>query len=99
MLQEAALISHWGLQASVRSTLWCVKQVSPVHAQEKILQEAALSGDSGSAAFLCDLYKEHTNADGVIPGNSGLSPDLRGAAYIAAVTQPDGCQLSYGEIF
>lgn len=53
-----------------------------------MLRAAALAGDTAAAGALCALVRDNP------PGaNSTLDPDWRGAAYIAAVVQPPGCNL------
>lgn len=56
--------------------------------QGNVLRAAALAGDTAAAGALCALVRD--NPPG---GNSTLDPDWRGAAYIAAVVQPPGCNL------
>lgn len=53
-----------------------------------MLRAAAMAGDTAAAGALCALVRDNP------PGaNSTLDPDWRGAAYIAAVVQPPGCNL------
>jgi hypothetical protein len=55
----------------------------------KILHRAAQLNNSAAGAFLCRLYhKSLTDYDGTV-----VARDLLDAAYIAAVVQPDGCDL------
>ena len=59
-----------------------------VWSQGNVLRAAALAGDTAAAGALCALVRDNP------PGtNSSLDPDWRGAAYIAAVVQPPGCNL------
>lgn len=53
-----------------------------------MLRAAALAGDEAAAGALCGLAHAHPPA-----AASALDPDWRGAAYIAAVAQPPGCNL------
>lgn len=76
----ARTISAAAMMASARATtkLSCV--------QGDVLREAALAGSSAVSQFLCAAYNAST-------AGAWIHPDLRGAAYISAVSQPAGCEL------
>ncbi|KAK9823867.1 hypothetical protein WJX72_006025 [[Myrmecia] bisecta] len=52
-----------------------------------VVWAAAKAGDAAAAAALCQLF---TNSS----ARNSLDPDWRGAAYLATVAQPHGCQQS-----
>lgn len=54
--------------------------------QGQILLAAAFNGDADAASFLCELYANSTASSGTV-----IDPDLRGAAYHAAVAHLGGC--------
>ena len=59
--------------------------------QGQVLLAAAFSGDAAAASFLCELYANSTSGNGTV-----IDPDLRGAAYHAAVGHLGGCLSESG---
>ena len=70
-----------------------------VHVQPDLLRDAALAGNSDAVAFLCEAFNNATQIP-LTAGTPGfVHPDLRGAAYIAGVAQPPGCNVIQSEQF
>jgi len=59
------------------------------------VRAAALAGDAATAGRLCDLYHDPRYAVHSHGGRTygGVFFDIRGAAYIVAVAEPEGCSL------
>ena len=64
-------------------------------AQGQVLLAAAFAGDASSASFLCQLYANSTSSDA--SDATAIDPDLRGAAYHAAVAHLGDCLSESGE--
>ena len=65
--------------------------------QPDLLRDAALAGNSAAVTFLCEAFNNATQIP-LTAGTPGfVHPDLRGAAYIAGVAQPPGCNVIQSE--
>ncbi len=64
-------------------------------AQGNLVRAAALAGDAATAGRLCDLYHDPRYAVHSHGGRTygGVFFDIRGAAYIVSVVEPEGCSL------
>lgn len=59
-----------------------------------IVRESALAGDRITAGYLCDLYERRpVKHDAKGRPSGGVPLDVRGAAYIVAVSRVPGCAL------
>ena len=72
----------------------CLTAILLLLLQGQILLAAAFNGDTAAASFLCELYANSTASSGTV-----IDPDLRGAAYHAAVAHLGGCLSLSGRAF
>lgn len=63
--------------------------------QGNLVRAAALAGDVATAQRLCALYSSPHHAVHSHGGRTygGVYFDIRGASYIVAVAEPEGCSL------
>ena len=68
---------------------------SPCLEQGNLVRAAALAGDVWTAHRLCMLYSDPRYAVHSHGGRTfgGVFFDIRGASYIVAVAEPEGCSL------